>query len=381
MLNAQKCLPSTRTESRNYGVDLLRIVSMIMIVILHVLSQGGILDATQPLSVQNGSMWFIEIATFCAVDCYALISGYVGYGKRTKYSNIINLCFQVMFYPIIITAIFYFFRPEHVSIKMFIKYVFPFAFDTYWYFSAYFCLFFVMPFLNIAIEKLDKSTMQKLIISYFIVFSVLPTLLYDDFPTIGGGYTFLWIALLYILGAYLKKYGNPFKYKNYKNLCGYFIFVLATWLFKEVTELITSKVLGTPILGDYLVSFNSPTVLICAVFLFLFFSNISCGEGLKKFIGFFAPVTFGVYLFHQEPLIRDTFIKGAFDGYLSFNPFVTVLAVIGTALCIWLLGSFVDRIRLEIFKLLKIRQLSEWIEKTVRKVLLSIKRRISRESV
>ena len=31
-------------EERNYGIDLLRIVSMMMVVLLHVLGQGGILD-------------------------------------------------------------------------------------------------------------------------------------------------------------------------------------------------------------------------------------------------------------------------------------------------------------------------------------------------
>ena len=37
---------------RNYGIDLLRIVSMVMIVILHILGQGGVLDAADNLSPQ-----------------------------------------------------------------------------------------------------------------------------------------------------------------------------------------------------------------------------------------------------------------------------------------------------------------------------------------
>ena len=34
------------SSSRKYGIDLFRIISMLMVVVLHVLGQGGILDAS-----------------------------------------------------------------------------------------------------------------------------------------------------------------------------------------------------------------------------------------------------------------------------------------------------------------------------------------------
>ena len=37
-------------SSRNYGIDLLRIISMIMVVVLHVLRHGGVIEGTDPLS-------------------------------------------------------------------------------------------------------------------------------------------------------------------------------------------------------------------------------------------------------------------------------------------------------------------------------------------
>ena len=38
------------TKERNYGIDLLRIVSMFMVVVLHVVGHGDILDATDEAS-------------------------------------------------------------------------------------------------------------------------------------------------------------------------------------------------------------------------------------------------------------------------------------------------------------------------------------------
>ena len=62
---------------RNYGIDLLRMILMLMVVILHVLGHGGVLDATTPLSAKYCVSWLIESFAYCAVNCYALISGYV----------------------------------------------------------------------------------------------------------------------------------------------------------------------------------------------------------------------------------------------------------------------------------------------------------------
>ena len=54
------------TDRRNYGIDLLRLVAMFMVVILHVLGQGGVLSATT--GDKHHIAWFLETAAYCAVD-------------------------------------------------------------------------------------------------------------------------------------------------------------------------------------------------------------------------------------------------------------------------------------------------------------------------
>ena len=92
-------MKQTVSENRNYGIDALRLFSMFLVVILHVLGRGGILGAT------NGGKLFVcmilETAAFCSVDCFALISGYVSYSgeeKPFRYSKYIHLWLQVVFY-------------------------------------------------------------------------------------------------------------------------------------------------------------------------------------------------------------------------------------------------------------------------------------------
>ena len=94
-------------KERNYGIDLLRIVSMIMVVLLHVLGAGGLLEAT--FGINNKIVWLLEVFAFCAVNCYALISGYVGVNSKFKLSNILILWLQVFIYNFIIMHIIHLF--------------------------------------------------------------------------------------------------------------------------------------------------------------------------------------------------------------------------------------------------------------------------------
>lgn len=45
---------------RDYGIDLLRIVSMLMVPMVHILGQGGVIGATVPFSLQYESAWLLE---------------------------------------------------------------------------------------------------------------------------------------------------------------------------------------------------------------------------------------------------------------------------------------------------------------------------------
>ena len=59
-------------QQRNYGIDLLRMFSMLLVVILHTEGHGGVLEAAQGHSVYWA--YLPEAFAYCAVNCYALIS-------------------------------------------------------------------------------------------------------------------------------------------------------------------------------------------------------------------------------------------------------------------------------------------------------------------
>ena len=61
---------------RNYGIDLLRIVLMFMVCMLHTLGQGGILKNCGDKTVEKAVFYLLEVICYCAVDAFAVISGY-----------------------------------------------------------------------------------------------------------------------------------------------------------------------------------------------------------------------------------------------------------------------------------------------------------------
>jgi surface polysaccharide O-acyltransferase-like enzyme len=355
-------MPAASNSGRNYGIDLLRMVSMFMVVVLHVLGFNNVLASSVKLSVNYELAWLLETAAYCAVNVFALISGYVGYGKKPKLSRLIELTLQVYFYTMLAFAFFTTIGRDYFNLYSIERALFPFR-SGYWYYIAYYCLFFFFPFINELLEKLSKENYRKLICALVFVFSVLPTILVKDIANTSNGYSMLWLAVMYIIGAYFKKYGTPSNREKGKYLLYYFIMVFVSWLAKLIAQLGAKGLMGRYITGNFLIAYTSPTILFAAVFLFVFFEKLDIAEAPAKLIRYFSPAAFGVYLLHLAPGISPYFIKSSFASYAKLAPPLMVLAVIGTAFGIWLIGSLVDRLRMRLFDIVGMRRFCSFIEK------------------
>ena len=154
-------------KKRNPGIDLMRIISMLYVIVLHILGQGGVLNSLLPESTSYKVAWFLEIWAFCAVDIFGLISGYVGFRQEdrpVKYSGYIQLWLEVVFYGLVISFIYRLWHPELVTNTDFIQMCFPVTNQSYWYFTAYTGLVLVMPLLNSALRKTSEHTLRKFLV-------------------------------------------------------------------------------------------------------------------------------------------------------------------------------------------------------------------------
>lgn len=341
---------SSGTVTRNYGIDLLRIVSMFMIIVLHIINHGGVLTLLTSLSPAYEIAWFLEIACYCAVNCYALISGYIGCMSRFKYSRILLLWLQTAFYSVLISAITAKLSPE-VGISEFYQSFFPVCNHLYWYFTAYFCLSFFTPFLNKMLAALDEKQLKQLGLTIFLLFSVLPAIIKEDLFLAHNGYSFLWLSLLYLLGGIIKRCHIEKKQRPSVALFIYLLLILLTWAVKYIVDCHTIDV--PDIWTEILVNYTSPLILLSAIMLLIVFSTLKTGKTSITIISFLSPLTFGVYLIHDNPYIRHYIIEPLFPSAPTSFGLIATILIGGFAL--YLTCSLIDFLRQKLFDLFKIK--------------------------
>lgn len=351
-------------DKRNYGIDLLRVVAMFFVIVLHSFGQGGILNSATIGSSQYKIAWFIEIFAYCAVDVFAIISGYVCYSeenKKIKFSRYINLWLQVVFYGLLINLVCSFIRPELITGDSYLKVLFPVSNHLYWYFTAYTGVFLFMPLINNAIKNSDNNLLKKTLVLIFMVFSIFHLFFKPFF--LNKGYSFVWILLLYIIGAIMKKCEIGKNLKKGYAIIRILLLVVITYLYKMYGYT------NDTITKDIFVSYISPTILGTSILYVILFSKMKFNNFFKKIIKFMGVSAFSIYLINNHEIIYDNnmkmlFAKLATGGRLRLilQPLIfSILFVVGAIL--------IDKIRILLFKLLRIEKLSKFIEEKTDKFL------------
>lgn len=363
---------SSYMEKRNYNVDLFRIIAAFLVTVLHVLGKGGILKSTSPTETNYWIAWFLEICAYCAVNCFALISGYLMVNKTVKVKNIIGLWFQVLFYSLLFTSLFFAFLPESRSIKNLVVAVMPILGKQWWYVSSYFALCFFIPFLNKAINNISQQTYKKILLLILFVICCIDCVLPIDAFTLNNGYSAIWLMIVYLFGAYIRKYNICEKITAFKCIVGFFAMIVLTFVSKITIWFFTKRVFGQAKFEDTFISYISITILLSAIFLFLFCLKIKINNLASKVIYFVSPAALGVYLIHTHPLVFNFLINNAFVSFATKSPIAMIICVILASLAIFVLCTIIELLRIEIFKLIKVSKLSEFIARKTNDFYLKV---------
>ena len=67
----------------------------------------------------------MESFCYCAVDCYGLLSGYLGGGRRRRRGSLLLLWLEVVFYSRLMLGVFRLCAPEHVDWNKLVYALFP----------------------------------------------------------------------------------------------------------------------------------------------------------------------------------------------------------------------------------------------------------------
>jgi surface polysaccharide O-acyltransferase-like enzyme len=341
-------------DKRNYGIDLLRIVAMFLIVMVHVIEHNNLTEIFR--GGVNGIILCIEIICYCAVDCYALISGYVGYAAKpsAQREKIFERWLQCIFYNFGITVIFILLNQIDSKGEI-VKSLFPVSTETYWYFTAYFILYFFEPLIVQYIESLDFASFRKLFKLVLLIFCCYGSLVgvSSDPIHLVWGYSFIWLFVLYIIGAGVNKFNLFDNFSKKKLMIGIATCYLFNVVSKFTIQYVSTVLLGRKF-GDMLfIEYISPTTLLISIMLLALFRKIYLRGFLLRMVKILAPTTLGVYFFHEQKYIKQ-FLNKKIVIFISEIPTATVpFALMLSVTLIFLVGALVDIFRSVLFKMVK----------------------------
>ena len=147
-------------SKRNYGIDLLRIILAMMVITIHINANGT--GQVLLYSVESPWKWIVSIVTmlcYPAVNTYVLITGYYSFKTDKEINKVIRslltlwlsaLFFSLFGYIFCIIA----FNQQFELIEL-VKRFFPIVRGSWWFYTVYFALILLSPFLNKMIENLS----------------------------------------------------------------------------------------------------------------------------------------------------------------------------------------------------------------------------------
>lgn len=345
-------------SKRNYGIDALRILCIFMVLALHILGLGGIADKTSFPEPRFLTVWSFESLLYCVMNCYALITGYVMIQGKYRYTNLIVLWLQVVLVSVGGAVLYYFLRPGAIDRLTVLLSAFPVSRRSYWYFSCYFALYLLIPLLNRAIHSLNRKQAKVLCILLVAGLSGLTTLMNADPFSLGGGYCALWLMVLYILGACIRKFDFGAKIKSRVLVIGFFLSALVTvGVFALLHLDVFSGVLRVWRKSELLLH-TSPTILINSIALLLLFTRLKFKRGwVIKIIGLLSPLSFGVYIMHAHPQISNFFfLDKPFAVFADYPIPLMLLAVLLSAAGMFVFFGAIEWLRIRLFDALKVKK-------------------------
>lgn len=330
-----KYMQSKKTMYRNSSIELLRIISMVMIMFHHFAYHGNFEWNYNEITIPHLWYNFILMGGKVGVNIFVLISGFFLIENTERLfqpKKLLKFWGQVVFYSITTYFLSIVLQINNFDIKQIIKICFPITYPGWWFASTYFMLYLIHPFLNKLLHDLNKNVYQYLILLLVLCWSIIPTLTTQLFES----NSLLWFITLYAIAGYAKIYGfnENLKSKHYFFLflivlaCSYFVSVLFLVLGTKRNELSVHAI-------DFFGMERFP-ILLMALFLFMTFAKLKIKY--NKWINVIASATFGVYLIHDSSYIRyyiwwNIFKINQYQESLFLIPYSILVVFIVYVLC------------------------------------------------
>lgn len=261
---------------------------------------------------------------------------------------------QAFFYSIVIYAVLGVIS-DSITLPAMVKYGMVISQKIYWFVTAYLLMYAVSPFLNCAVRSMGRKMHLLCCVILLGIFSVAHNLIYiSDFGNVLGGSSFLWFCILYIVAAYIRLYVPVVCQHKGKWLAAYGICALMIAVERFVAYAVTPLLFGRVFLESFFYANNSIMNTVAAISLFMAFRSMEIkNDWLQRIIRFAAPLSFGVYLIHDHPAVRELLWRYLNTTAFADSPWMLPYALL-CVLVIFLTCILVERLRKWLFQVMRI---------------------------
>ena len=293
-------------QKRHSGFEAMRILSMVMIVLMHGIGHGGLGSAAPQGSAAFWIYWLLFILARVSTNCFVMLSGYYLSERKgaVRAGRLFRIGAQVWFYSMLTFCVAVKAGAVPLSAISLLRALLPLTSNGYWFASAYFLMYLSVPVLNAVVQSLDRRQYKTLLLVALLLQSVWGTLFYwaTDETFVNNGYSFIWFYTLYFMAAYFRKYRVTVP----SGLCLLaYLAASAAGLFNRMLALRVENALHLNGFVNTVNGYQALATVIASAAMFLLFQNIHIrSDYWRRWVFRLAPLSFGVYLLHDSDFTR-----------------------------------------------------------------------------
>lgn len=319
------CEVKVSKPQRSSGVELLRIIAMVLICLSHAAQTAlnqislGNSFADFLVSVFYNSFGELGNIIFIVCSCFFLTDS-----KGVKSNKVIKILLDSTCISVIIYFVFllcgYSFTPSS-SIRHFL----PDLFSNMWFIPVYVLFYMVHPLINAAIKGISRKTHFVFVLLTFCIYGF-------------GGLVFNWAlginrlvesVAIYVVIAYIKIYRKDLCQNKRVNAIAAGVSALLFWALSAAKFYLKLDSVN-------LVYYYSP---IAFTLVFSVFNLLNGAKFRSKTVNFLASCSLFFYCIHENYLIRRVLRPAYYDHVLSINP-GAYFGWVMLCFALWLVGGY-----------------------------------------
>ena len=329
-------------SNRLANFDLLRIISMFMIVSFHCVYHGNF-DYSGSFTTTHWILKEFWLLGELGVNLFMLITGYFMANGKFNLHKLIKIVVQLYCFNFVSCVLNWTIElPNGASLMdLLTPLVLPISQRVYWYITVYIMIYIFSPYINCFIKSISQKDFANLLMISFVLWSVFPTTLGWAIGVESDLHyynRFIWCIFIYLLGAYIRLYSlsiiNTKKAALTLTCACFFVASIAI----PIIAFVNSR-FNLSIEPAYFWHPNTVIMLFMSIGVFGLAKHTNVPNW--KMISILASTTTGIYMLHDGKL-RYFLWQTLFPNAQHQESPWLILYILLSALAVFILGALLD---------------------------------------